>query len=142
MDIVKADTKKLFGFCIYIRTLVFIQDQSCPLDEEINDDEDNAIDYIGLINDHPVATARYRIKDKAGKIERVAVLSDHQGKGLGKTMILHLINEIKSNHDISEIILGGQDQAIPFYEKLGFTTYGDGYMDAGIPHHMMRMKIA
>ena len=141
MHIVKADTKKLFGFCIYIRTIVFIQNQSCPLDEEINNEEDNAIDFIGLINNDPVATARYRIQDQTGKIERVAVLFDHQDKGLGKAMIMHLINEIQSNHDIHEIVLGGQDQAIPFYEKLGFTTYGDGYMEAGIPHHMMRMDI-
>ena len=31
--------------------------------------------------------------------------------------------------------LSAQDQAMPFYERLGYTAYGDGYLDEGIWHH-------
>ena len=34
--------------------------------------------------------------------------------------------------------LGSQDQAIPFYERLGFNIVGEGFVDAGIPHHWMQ----
>ncbi len=39
------------------------------------------------------------------------------------------------------MILDSQDQAIPFYEKSGFSMEGDGFMDAGIPHHRMTKRI-
>jgi predicted GNAT family N-acyltransferase len=31
--------------------------------------------------------------------------------------------------------LSAQDQAMPFYEKLGYTVFGDAYLDEGISHH-------
>jgi predicted GNAT family N-acyltransferase len=31
--------------------------------------------------------------------------------------------------------LSAQDQALPFYERLGYTAYGDGYLDEDIVHH-------
>ncbi len=34
-----------------------------------------------------------------------------------------------------------EDHAIPFYESLGFIVDGDGFMEAGILHHMMVMKL-
>ena len=30
-----------------------------------------------------------------------------------------------------------QDYTIPFYEKMGFTVVGDGFLEANIPHHAM-----
>ena len=40
--------------------------------------------------------------------------------------------------DCKTFRLGAQDYAIPFYERLGFAVDGDGFMDAGIPHHWMQ----
>jgi predicted GNAT family N-acyltransferase len=31
--------------------------------------------------------------------------------------------------------LSAQDHALPFYKRLGYTTFGAGYLDEGIPHH-------
>jgi len=31
--------------------------------------------------------------------------------------------------------LSAQDQAMPFYERLGYTAYGEAYLDEGISHH-------
>ncbi|MDZ7834245.1 MAG: GNAT family N-acetyltransferase [Alkalibacterium sp.] len=41
----------------------------------------------------------------------------------------------------SRLILDSQDHAIPFYEKEGFEVQGDGFLDAGIPHHFMKKNI-
>jgi predicted GNAT family N-acyltransferase len=30
-----------------------------------------------------------------------------------------------------------QDYTIPFYEKMGFTVVGDGFLEANTPHHAM-----
>ncbi len=37
-------------------------------------------------------------------------------------------------------VLDAQIQALPFYEKLGYVAEGDVFMDAGIPHLLMRKQ--
>lgn len=143
MNIIKAENPYHFALCIYLRTVIFIigQDVS-PEDEIIPDEDEQAVSYVGFVNNQPVATARYRIVDGIiGKIERVGVLPEHQGQGYGREMISHLISELKHNKELTFLKLGAQDHAIPFYEKLGFQVEGDGFMEAGIPHHMMVMKL-
>lgn len=142
MEIIKAVSQKEHAFCVYIRTIVFTLGQNVPLHDEINNEEEESVNYLGFINNEPVVTARYRIVDSnIGKIERVAVLDSYQGKGYGKEIMLYLINELKKNPDIQKIKLGAQNQAMPFYERLGFSPYGDEYMDADIPHHDMIMEL-
>ena len=44
--------------------------------------------------------------------------------------------QIKKLHG-TQITLGAQLQALPFYEKLGYTAEGQEFIDAGIPHREM-----
>jgi len=143
MNIRRADTRFDFAACVYLRTIVFFGEQNVPFHEEINQQEDEAVYFICWLNNLPVATARYRIlDDNTGKIERVCVHPDHRGKRYGREIMVFLIDDLGQNQNIERIKLSSQDQAIPFYESLGFQTIGDGYMEAGIPHHMMERKAA
>jgi len=40
-----------------------------------------------------------------------------------------------------KVKLNAQTQALPFYEKLGFTVTSDEFLDAGIPHKAMEMEL-
>lgn len=146
MNILKAEKKYDYAMCIYLRTIIFIVGQDCPLVDEIEDedDEENAVHFIGyLMGDRPAATARYRVLNgNIAKIERVGVLDEYRGKGLGKEIVLHILDILKEDKSITTIKLGAQDHALGFYGKMGFVQYGDGYMEAGIPHHMMEYKKA
>ena len=142
MNIKKTDSKQDYAFCIYIRTCVFEVNQAISPLDDFTTAEENAINYIGFDNDMPVATARYQIVDgNIAKVERMAVLKECQGKGCGTQIIKFLIQDVQKNPKIKTIKLGAQKHAIPFYEKLGFTVFGDEYMDVGIPHHDMIMKV-
>lgn len=143
MEIVKAEDPYHFALCIYLRTVIFIIGQKVAWEDEIIEGEDSqAVSFVGFVENEPVATARYRVVGgETGKIERVGVLPEHQGKGYGRAMISHLISELKNNYNLKSLKLGAQDHAIPFYKKLGFEVEGDGFMEAGIPHHMMVMKL-
>lgn len=144
MNIIEVSNKYDYAMCIYLRTMIFIIGQDCPLVDEIEseDDEESAVNFIGyMMGDIPAATARYRVlKGNIAKIERVGVLDEFQGKGFGRDIVLHILDKLKNDKSITEIKLGAQDHALGFYNKLGFKEYGDGYMDAGIPHHMMEFK--
>ena len=40
-----------------------------------------------------------------------------------------------------EIVLHAQDHALGFYERCGYEVEGDGFEEAGIPHHKMRKPL-
>ncbi|UXR70162.1 MULTISPECIES: GNAT family N-acetyltransferase [unclassified Staphylococcus] len=124
-----------------IRDAVFIQEQGVSPDEEYDDNETHAHYIIGY-NDagDPIATARYRGVEEIAKIERVAVMKDYRGQGIGKELI-QFLEQLAIKHGFSHFKLGAQIQAIPFYETLGYEAYGDIFMDANIPHRYMKKSI-
>jgi predicted GNAT family N-acyltransferase len=49
-----------------------------------------------------------------------------------------VISDIKSaDPHFKTLRIEAQDYTIPFYEKMGFTVVGDGFLEANIPHHAM-----
>ena len=71
-------------------------------------------------------------------IGRVAVLAHARGTGAGRKAMDFLEQSALARHGASGTVrveLSAQDHAMPFYERLGYTVHGDGYLDEGIPHH-------
>ncbi|MBN2884499.1 GNAT family N-acetyltransferase [Patescibacteria group bacterium] len=58
----------------------------------------------------------------AAHIEDVATHTDHQGRGLGRALIQHLIT-VCHEKNCYKIILDCADNIVPFYEKQGFIRY-------------------
>jgi predicted GNAT family N-acyltransferase len=89
----------------------------------------------------PIATARIRTLSKQlAKIERVAVLAEYRGWGIGKAMMIAAIDHI-AQQGIPEIKINAQTQVQGFYQKLGFEPQGDVFDEAGIPHIDMRKQV-
>lgn len=127
-----------FAICMAIRMEVFVREQQVPLDEEMDEHDATATHYVVQLDGSPVATARTRVlADGTAKIERVAVRAPHRGSGVGRQLMEHLITRLRNHPQIRTIVISAQTHALAFYEKLGFTLQGEGYMDAGIPHFSM-----
>ena len=92
----------------------------------------------GLLDSEPVTTARLRPVDSTvGKVERVATIQAARGHGYGKE-IMDEVERVAKRQGLVELRLGAQLTALPFYEKLGYEAFGDEFLDANIPHRMMR----
>lgn len=126
--------------CFDIRKEVFVGEQSVPADLEIDGQDDAARHFAVRADNEIIATCRVRLLGSAAKIERVAVLKDYRGKGVGRILMRYLMNELRKNSDIDLFKLSSQSYAVPFYEKLGFKTRGGEYLDAGIPHYDMVLE--
>ena len=127
--------------CLAIRRTVFIEGQSVPEPEEFDGLDPSCTHFVAEEEGRAVGTARLRIMDGHAKLERLAVLSDRQGRGTGSLLARALEAEARRlGHD--EVLLGAQVQAIAFYERLGYAAEGPVYDDAGIPHRLMRRRIA
>jgi len=71
-------------------------------------------------------------------IGRLAVVASARGTGAGKAVMAFLEAAALARHGANgsvRVELSAQDQAMPFYERLGYTAFGEGYLDEGIPHH-------
>ncbi len=121
-----------------IRRKVFIDEQHVSEEEEMDGLDDRADQYLVHVDGRPAATARVRYPDGTkGKVERVAVLREFRGLGLGQKIMEKIIEDISDRHGIKEILLAAQTRVTGFYEKLGFTAYGEEFLDANIPHFWM-----
>ena len=138
MNIVIAHDFNDFAQCIMIRTRVFVIEQNISAEIETDEWENSSTHYLATDEEKALGTARWRlINNQTAKIERVAVLKEARGQGVGTELMRYLLQEIHSHSNIQTIKLGSQNSAIPFYKKLGFQVIGEEYLDAGIPHHLL-----
>lgn len=121
-----------------IRETVFIDEQAVPAELEYDGLDASAVHALVSVNGTAVGTGRI-LSD--GHIGRIAVLSDFRGQGLGTKIVLSLIDEATKNGS-KRVFLGAQKQAIDFYTKLGFTPFGEEFLEAGIVHLSMERALA
>jgi predicted GNAT family N-acyltransferase len=80
-------------------------------------------------------------KQSPAHIGRLAVLPDWRGKRVGTALLEALLNYARSMK-YPEVIVHAQVQAKSFYRRFGFEAEGEEFMDAGIPHILMRLSLA
>ena len=139
----RTETLRDYAACVVIRYRVFVLSQDVPEGLEIDGNEDTSVHYLALNGDAPVGTARYRVLGgDTGKIERMAVLPEHQGSGVGTALVRRVVDDLKALGTVVTIRAGAQTHALPFYERFGFEAAGPEYLDAGILHRDIFMKIS
>jgi predicted GNAT family N-acyltransferase len=120
-----------------VRRQVFVIEQRVPEEEEWDDDDEVCVHVLATRNREPVGTGRL---SPAGKIGRLAVLSEFRGRGLGDR-IMRMLIEQAYHRGLVEVTLNAQLQVVPFYEKRGFKAEGPVFDEAGIPHRRMRKAL-
>ncbi|WP_462409933.1 GNAT family N-acetyltransferase [Neobacillus sp. Marseille-QA0830] len=123
-----------------IRRTVFVEEQNVPIEEEIDQYEDDAIHFVMYDNGAPVAAGRFRNVDGYGKVERICVLKDARKLGAGKA-VMDKIEAFAQENGFHKLKLNAQTHAIPFYARLGYEIVSEEFLDAGIPHKTMVKNI-
>jgi predicted GNAT family N-acyltransferase len=136
--------------CVEIRRKVFIDGQAVPVEIEFDGLDRDSQHFLALCDhdDHddgaaPVAlgTARMRIVNGIAKAERVAVLEQARGSGIGRE-IMESIESHAREQGLESVHLNAQLQAAGFYQKLGYLAEGDVFIEAGIAHRSMTKRLA
>lgn len=123
--------------CRALRRAVFIEEQNVPEEVEWDGLDAEARHWLVFDGATPVGTMRLRLLEEVGKIERVCVARAHRGAGHGLALMQAALAALDGPPGVTEARLGAQLHAIPFYEALGFRTYGAEFMDGGMPHRWM-----
>jgi predicted GNAT family N-acyltransferase len=124
-----------------IRRIVFIAEQGVSETEEMDTLDGACRHYVARIEGAAVGTARLRpYGDGTAKIERMAVLAAHRNSGVGRALLTQIEADSAAN-GTTEIVLHAQDHALGFYGRCGYIVDGDGFAEAGIPHHKMKKTL-
>ena len=75
-----------------------------------------------------------------GEIHIGRVLSVEHNKGLG-TLLMNNAFEFFKENNVKSIVLNSQITAVHFYKRLGFNTTGQEFIEAGIPHIKMEIRL-
>ncbi|ACB51569.1 hypothetical protein cce_2219 [Crocosphaera subtropica ATCC 51142] len=121
-----------------IRVAVFQKEQGVDPALEFDGNDNNCIHLLAYLDKEAVGTARIRyIDESTAKIERLAVLSQTRGQGIGKALMKQAIAFIQEQKHCQKIVIHAQVYIQSLYEKLGFEPVGDRFKEAEILHIKM-----
>lgn len=124
-----------------IRKAVFQVEQGVDSELDFDGKDEVSEQIIAYLDKQAVGTARIRyLNQKIAKIERLAVLSEVRGKGIGK-QIMELALDLANKKNIKEVVINAQEYIIGLHQKLGFEPEGEIFEEAGIAHVKMRKKL-
>lgn len=126
---------------IQLREEVFILEQKCIYTDLDFADQD-CTHIMGFINEEMVAYSRIFAPDasinKSASFGRVLVAKKARGINIGRLLITQLLETIEQLYQTNHVEISAQSYLVKFYQEFGFQTYGEGYLDAGIPHISMK----
>jgi len=126
---------------INLRRTVFVMEQLCPIEDEPDANDPNALHVCAVVDGSVIGCARILTADQSvAKIGRVAVSRDARKAGVGASVMRAAIEHI---HTLGyrKVYLESQTHAIPFYERLGFVAYGPEFDDCNILHRKMTLDL-
>lgn len=149
--VVEATTAAERADALAVRHAVFVEEQGVPEDREVDeyDDHPDTIHFVAYASGgdgrpsgrRAIGAARLRpYGDGVGKVERVAVRGAHRGEGVGRRLMA-AVERTAAERGFETLALDSQTHAAGFYERLGYGTVGEEFMDAGIPHVSMEREL-
>jgi predicted GNAT family N-acyltransferase len=145
MNAVRVTTEQMLDEAMNIRFAVFVDEQGVPasLEKDEYDASPEACRHFLLyVEDKPIAAGRWKtFEPGVAKMQRIAVLKPHRGKGYGAQLLLSMEQDAKaSGYEAS--LLDAQCTAESFYKKLGYETIvSEPFLDAGILHVRMKKQL-
>lgn len=124
-----------------VRHRVFVTEQQVPPELERDAADDSAVHVVGLLEGTVVAAGRLVDRGSGvGVVGRMAVLASARGRGLGAA-VLRRLEDCAAERGLREINLHAQLSAQSFWDRHGYTAYGDEFVEAGIRHVAMRRAL-
>ena len=138
----ELDVHELYAI-LRLRSEVFVVEQNCVFLDMDNKDG-GSLHFMGFIGDELAAYTRlvppgYIYQEMS--IGRVVTSSKHRSKGLGKDLMKHSIEACYQYFGEGPIKIGAQYYLLKFYTSLGFEVISDIYLEDGIEHVYMMLRV-
>ena len=121
-----------------IREAVFIREQGVPAELEWDGVDESCRHALALSQQGGAIGCGRMLAN--GHIGRIAVLPQWRKQKVG-TAIMEALLDYARSHDYQQVDVDAQTHAVPFYRKFDFVEQGKTFMDAGLPHIKMFLKL-
>jgi N-acetylglutamate synthase-like GNAT family acetyltransferase len=74
------------------------------------------------------------------RLRQMAVLDSVQGTGIGASIVSFAEN-IARDKGFKYMVMHARDTALGFYEKFGYSSRGDVFIEVNLPHHVMEKEL-
>lgn len=134
----RAESQDDLRACLRLRWTVFVEEQGVRPSEEVDaHDAHDAVHALASLDGVPCGAARFIFESPGvAKIQRMAVIDDVRGRGVGRALLAFLEEEARRRGAV-RLTLWAQTHARQFYERAGYAAEGPEFDDAGIPHVSM-----
>ncbi len=133
----ELSTTELFEI-VRSRFEIFVLEQNMHC-REFDDTDYTALH--GFLAENGTVMAYLRLfETEAGVVKIGRVLSLVHKKGLGRQMMRAAIEKAKEHFACKKIVVHAQKRAEGFYQKLGFQTLTEPYMEDGVLHVTMELQ--
>ena len=141
MNITSPRTEDEFEKYFELRWRILRKPWNEPRGSEKDLDEYNSFHLMAIDNNDVIGVARLQfVKDKQAQLRYMAVDEKHQGQGIGKRL-LNQMETYASGQNAKEIFLHARENAVGFYEKLGYEIIEKSYLlFDSIQHYKMSKK--
>ncbi len=127
-----------------LRAEIFVVEQDCVYNDL--DGNDEVAHHLMIKNPEGKVSAYARILNKGTRfkqasIGRLVVAKEDRFKGLARQVMTEAARWMKDNWHVDEIHISAQKYLKGFYGSLGYVIVTDEYLEDGIPHLGMDLKI-
>jgi len=99
-----------------------------PKGSEQDDEEDRSYHIMAMENDLLIGVARLQFPGQnIAQLRYMAVDRRYQNKGIGRKIVAHM-EDIARKNNAERLILHARDNALVFYEKLGYIITEKSYL--------------
>lgn len=108
--------------------------------EDLEKEKDNML--IGAFDDERMLGCCMLVEEQPDivRLRQMAVLNDLQGKGIGRAL-MNFAENLARDRGYKIIRMHARDNAVGFYEKVGYRVKGDKFIEITIPHYVMEKDL-
>jgi predicted GNAT family N-acyltransferase len=123
-----------------LRHDVFCVEQGVPVGLEQDGLDTTALHLVALDGRDVVGTCRILTGEEPWRLGRMAVRADRRTDGIGR-QLMDLAHREARAAGARRVSLAAQTPVQGFYERQGYISHGDVFMEAGIPHIRMDREV-
>lgn len=129
---------RLHPHAVAIRNTVFVEEQGFI--DEFDEADGRAIHLVMYQGEEPIGVCRVFTEGETWLLGRFAVQKAWRGKGLG-SLLLREAEETVHSHGGTTLTLHAQCRTMAFYEKNGYTPFGEIEYEQDCPHMAMKKEL-
>lgn len=123
------------------RSEIFIMEQNIHY-QDMDDVDYKSLHCFFKENSSVIAYLRAFYQKESTDVVKIGrVLTLQHGNGTGTDLLRQSLKAIEEKMKCKEIVMDAQKHAVGFYEKFGFCITSEEFLEEGIVHVTMRLKL-